>query len=198
MARRGPKRGTDLPDFHLWAEVRRTVTPLRPLLEDERAPPPAPQALPLPPDRGTRPLVMLARPLPAAAPTRPPRRAPTPPGRLIEPNIKKRVSRGQIEIDARIDLHGMRQAEAREALRRFVRGRHAAGDRTVLVITGKGSSSRASDDVWPEFERGILRAMLPAWLSEPDLAPLVAGWDAAARGHGGEGAFYLRLRRGRA
>jgi DNA-nicking Smr family endonuclease len=37
--------------------------------------------------------------------------------------------------------------------------------------------------------------MLPIWLSEPNLAPLVAGWDVAAQGHGGDGAFYLRLRR---
>jgi DNA-nicking Smr family endonuclease len=43
----------------------------------------------------------------------------------------------------------------------------------------------------------VLRAMLPVWLSEPGLAPLVAGWDTAAQGHGGDGAFYVRLRRER-
>ncbi|WP_395012639.1 Smr/MutS family protein [Devosia sp.] len=41
----------------------------------------------------------------------------------------------------------------------------------------------------------MLRAMLPVWLGQPDLAPLVAGWDEAAPGHGGSGAFYVRLRR---
>ncbi len=37
--------------------------------------------------------------------------------------------------------------------------------------------------------------MLPIWLSEPSLAPLIAGWDTSAQNHGGEGAFYVRLRR---
>jgi DNA-nicking Smr family endonuclease len=37
--------------------------------------------------------------------------------------------------------------------------------------------------------------MLPMWLAEPALAPYVAGFDIAAQGHGGEGAFYVRLRR---
>jgi DNA-nicking Smr family endonuclease len=37
--------------------------------------------------------------------------------------------------------------------------------------------------------------MLPIWLSERALAPLVSGWSTAARGHGGEGAWYVRLRR---
>ena len=32
-------------------------------------------------------------------------------------------------------------------------------------------------------------------LSEPTLAPLIAGWDVSAQGHGGEGAYYVRLRR---
>ena len=30
---------------------------------------------------------------------------------------------------------------------------------------------------------------------EPSLSPLVSGWSLAARGHGGEGAWYVRLRR---
>ena len=44
-------------------------------------------------------------------------------------------------------------------------------------------------------ERGVLRTMLPVWLNEPSLAPMVSGWSVAARGHGGEGAWYVRLRR---
>jgi DNA-nicking Smr family endonuclease len=202
MARRGPKRDRDLPDYHLWVEVKRTVAPLRPDPELDHAPP----ALPLPPKPDaptrvalTRPLVIGERTVPAPAVAPPP----MPRGRIIEPGVKRRVSRGQIELDARIDLHGMRQAEAREALGRFLRNGHSQGARTLLVITGKGGPRR-DGDVGGGFpggfmggvERGILRTMLPVWLAEPELRPLVAGFDVAARGHGGEGAFYVRLRRG--
>ena len=88
----------------------------------------------------------------------------------------------------------MRQAEARTALQRFVVARSARGDRTVLVITGKGLKKIDDNTI---VERGVLRSMLPIWLGEPTLAPLIAGWDVSAQGHGGEGAYYVRLRRAR-
>jgi DNA-nicking Smr family endonuclease len=87
----------------------------------------------------------------------------------------------------------MRQVEARTALQRFVLARVERGDRTILVITGKGL--KKTDDM-QILDRGVLRSMLPIWLSEPLLAPVIAGWDVAAQAHGGEGAFYVRLRRG--
>ena len=111
--------------------------------------------------------------------------------------MKKRLQRGTLEIDGTIDLHGMRQVEAHAALSRFIHARVARGDRTLLVITGKGLK-KLDRDAAVIVEAGVLRSMLPIWLSEPNLAPLVAGWDAAAQGHGGDGAFYVRLRRGMA
>jgi DNA-nicking Smr family endonuclease len=62
----------------------------------------------------------------------------------------------------------------------------------LLVITGKGLKKTEDYQI---FDRGVLRAMLPVWLSEPELAPFIAGWNRAAQGHGGDGAFYVRLRR---
>jgi DNA-nicking Smr family endonuclease len=119
------------------------------------------------------------------------------PRRSIEPKLRRKLMRGRIDIDGTLDLHGMRQTEARSALIRFLTARYARGDRTILVITGKGLK-KVDGDGTRIVERGVLRAMLPAWLAEPVLAPLIAGWDSAAQGHGGEGAFYVRLRRGEA
>ncbi len=185
MAKRDPKR--QLPDWHLWADVARTVSPLHP--------------------KRPRLLLNLADgPLPVPMPAAPPaksRRVPhlpdgkpgqTPRGQVIEPRLRQRLGRGQIEIDGSIDLHGMRQAEAHAALSRFIHARAARGDRTLLVITGKGLK-KVNGDATVIVERGVLRSMLPVWLGEPGLAPLVAGWDIAAQGHGGGGAYYVRLRR---
>jgi DNA-nicking Smr family endonuclease len=116
---------------------------------------------------------------------------------VIEPRMRRRLGRGQIEIDGTIDLHGMRQAEAHAALTRFIHARSARGDRTLLVITGKGLK-KVDGNAAIIVERGVLRSMLPIWLSEPGLAPLVAGWNVSAQGHGGEGAYYVRLRRAEA
>jgi DNA-nicking Smr family endonuclease len=193
MSKRDPRR---LPhDFHLWTAVAATIDPLRRkgLLKMAAGP------LPLPAEE---PPAVATRPPPARKPPRkpflPPYQAPLPaaivPDKAVDPAIRKKVGRGRIEIDGRIDLHGMTQTEARGALHRFIHSRFAKGDRTVLVITGKGLKTD-NDYIAAMTERGVLRTMLPVWLNEPSLAPMVSGWSVAARGHGGEGAWYVRLRR---
>ena len=195
MSKRDPKR---LPhDFHLWTVVAATVDPLRRkgLLKLGTGP------LPMPVEEAPQPTAATPAPPKRQAPRKaflPPYQAPLPsaptPVKAVEPSIHKKLSRGRIEIDGTIDLHGMTQNEARGALHRYLQARWSRGDRTVLVITGKGLKSD-NDYVAAMSERGILRTMLPIWLSEPSLAPLVSGWSTAARGHGGEGAWYVRLRR---
>ena len=196
MARRS-RQAEDLPDFSLWHDVARTLKPLHPgrSLPQEERPLPIPEAAQAP---------SVSRGGVSWQPDPEPFRSPFPDlpaparkrgGDPIEPGLKKRLVRGRIALDGRIDLHGMRQDEARAALGRFIPARVAKGDRTVLVITGKGL--KKGDDAAVIFDRGVLRSMLPVWLSEPALAPLVSGWDQAAQAHGGEGAFYVRLRRER-
>ena len=63
----------------------------------------------------------------------------------------------------------MRQNEARSALNRSSRRRWSRGDRTILVITGKGLKKLDAEGT-QIIERGVLRSMLPTWLSEPGLA----------------------------
>ncbi len=186
MARRD--RRPSPADFHLWTAVTRSVRPLRPkpLLDLSGDEP-----LPLPPAEPPRPSAPRVA-MPSYQPDL--RRPPTQPGQVIEPRMRRKLMRGRIEIDGTIDLHGMRQVEAHAALQRFIDARFRRGDRTILVITGKGLK-KVDGDATRIVEKGVLRAMLPIWLGAPDLAPMIAGWSPAAQGHGGEGAFYVRLRR---
>ena len=193
---RDPRRNKSprLKDWHLWTEVTRTVSPLHPeRLAEEIAEAP-PMTEPAPP-ANTKSTIR-----PAPKTNGHAVRAPSPqlavPGRDkgIEPKLNRKLRRGHLPIDATIDLHGLRQDEAHAALCRFIAARHARGDRTILVITGMGLKKTG----WGQIEqKGVLRGMLPFWLSEKTLAPLVAGWESAAREHGGEGAFYVRLKRQR-
>ncbi|WP_172121694.1 MULTISPECIES: Smr/MutS family protein [unclassified Devosia] len=195
MSKRDPKR---LPhDFHLWTTVAATVDPLRRkgLMRMGAGPLPMPPAE-TPAEPPARPAPGKPKPprKPFLAPYQAPLPSAPPPERSIEPAIHKKVRKGRIDIDGTIDLHGMTQNEARSALHRYVQSRWARGDRTLLVITGKGARTD-NDYIAAMNERGVLRTMLPIWLSEPALSPLVSGWTLAARGHGGEGAWYVRLRR---
>lgn len=106
-----------------------------------------------------------------------------------------RMRRGKLEPDARIDLHGMTLAQAQSALRSFVPGAVARGHRLVLVITGKGRGGDHGDGV--SHRRGALRHEVPHWLRRAPLAPLVLEIRPAHQRHGGEGAYYVYLRRPR-
>ena len=97
---------------------------------------------------------------------------------------EKRVRRGRLSIEVRLDLHGMTQDRARGALLSAIERGHGDGARLMLVITGKGGADG----------RGVLRRRLPAWLGEPAFRKIVSGYAEAHARHGGGGAFYVFLR----
>jgi len=107
-------------------------------------------------------------------------------GKDVDRSTAQKFVRGKMAIEGTLDLHGMSQSDAREALRRFIKSSHARGKRCLLVITGKGAPGRPS----------VLKARVPEWLDEEPLGPLVLKM-AQARRHGGEGAVYVLLRRQR-
>lgn len=108
-----------------------------------------------------------------------------PTSRDVDVRTLQRFRRGQMEIESTIDLHGFGQAEAHEALRRFILSSQAQGRRCVLVITGKGQPGKP----------GVLRARVPEWLEE--MAGVVLKIAPAKPHHGGQGAFYVLIRRKR-
>ncbi|NOX74577.1 MAG: DNA mismatch repair protein MutS [Alphaproteobacteria bacterium] len=116
------------------------------------------------------------------------------------PNMDKRnferLKKGKLQVDGRIDLHGMTLAEAHPALNGFVRDAHADGKRLLLVITGKGGTVRPDIGGMPS-RRGVLKSQVPQWLSMAPLSPLVLQVTQATQKHGGAGALYVYLRRQR-
>ena len=118
-------------------------------------------------------------------------------GQEVDRRTADRFRRGQMGIEARLDLHGCSKDKAYEALRAFMRQAYARGQRCVLVITGKGrTGKRAADSVWlADDARGILRRAVPEWLAEPDMKAYVLKVQSAQPKDGGDGAFYVLLRR---
>jgi DNA-nicking Smr family endonuclease len=120
----------------------------------------------------------------------PPPAKPVPNVEPLDRKLKRRLARGVIEIDARLDLHGKTQSQAHSALLRFLHKAQGDGARFVLVITGKGTRDDGR-------ERGVLKRQVPLWLRLPEFHGYVAGIEDAHVGHGGEGALYVRIRRQR-
>ncbi|WP_353183405.1 Smr/MutS family protein [Bosea sp. (in: a-proteobacteria)] len=176
------RRGKTLSeaDIALWRQVARSVKPLPGRAPLEPEPPPAP---PIPTETSVLVVAGMAT-AKAASPGAPPL-AP------LERRLRTQLRRGRQEVEAAIDLHGMRQDEAHLALRGFLRREQARGTRICLVVTGKGGPAPALFGA----ERGILRRMVPHWLGLPELRPLILGFEEAEQRHGGSGALYVRLRR---
>jgi DNA-nicking Smr family endonuclease len=105
----------------------------------------------------------------------------------LDRRTQLRLRRGKVEVEARLDLHGMTQEAAHDALFGFLQRTQARGYKTVLVVTGKGT--RADGRI------GVLRQQVPRWLNEPRFRALVHAFDYAAPPDGGEGALYILLRR---
>ncbi|MDQ0562763.1 DNA-nicking Smr family endonuclease [Rhizobium mesoamericanum] len=104
----------------------------------------------------------------------------------LEKPVKRKIAKGRLPLEARIDLHGLVQSEAHLLLLEFLMRAHERGMRHVLVITGKGSSLGSE---------GALKRAVPMWFSKPEFRYFISSYETAAHHHGGEGALYIRLSR---
>jgi DNA-nicking Smr family endonuclease len=104
----------------------------------------------------------------------------------IDAKHLRKLRRGAVSVDVRVDLHGLRGQQARAAVRAALLGAVEAGQRCALVIHGRGRSSEAEP---------VLKQALPGWLAEPPLGARVMAFASAIPADGGAGATYVLLRR---
>ncbi len=202
VKRSGGRKPLGGDDARVWSHAAQNIKPLKlkksrvhPAVDgnaDETpASPRKAEALPAP-----RPPIAPAKQPPA----RPPQSASPKPASIavVDRKTARKIRSGQVEIEARVDLHGMRQDEAHDALIAFLRRSRSRGLRWVLVITGKGRSGEIDGErpfEMPSRDRGVLKRNVPRWLSEPELRAMVVSYTEAAIRHGGEGALYVHLRK---
>jgi len=178
-------------EAELWEQATRAAVPLKgkPRVAAAASPQEAAANAAAPLGRGSK-------PRPEATPKR--RAAGAAAIDVLDRRQARRIVAGKTDIDGRLDLHGLYQAEAHARLRTFLQRAYASGLKTVLVITGKGREEDRSDPMGTamgERQRGVLRRSVPLWLAQPDLSPIVLSYGAAGTRHGGAGAFYVRLRK---
>ena len=183
-------RGLTPEDRDLWRHVTSDTRPLK-----KREPPPRRPAdadapgKPPPPGPGKTP------PAAAVTPVAKPVRRPAPAPELehgtvagVDRRTAERLKRGQMAIEATLDLHGHTQAVAERELSAFLAEAQRTGCRCVLVITGKGATKEAG---------GVLRAQVPRWLNQPHNRARILAFAHAQPKHGGHGALYVLLRKSR-
>jgi DNA-nicking Smr family endonuclease len=189
-----PARGAHqdlVPDIELWDKVIKAVEPLRTRSPNPPAPPHKSDAAKL---RFRSASFLPVRPLKSGPPEPPPLTG-------LDRRTTQKLMRGQVQYEAKLDLHGLGIGEARIRLASFLALARSHGNRLVLVVTGKGASpfSRHTlhgDSHYHAPERqGRLRRLVSDWLHEPEFRQHVSGFQPAHPKHGGGGAYYIRLRR---
>ena len=196
MSRRRKELSSD--DTALWQEVVKTAEPLHPTKRASALPEqPKPKPVSKPDHRISH--FQLGQQARAKLPSHDVapalrERVNSAPLRMDKKTFTK-MRRGKVRPEGKLDLHGMTLAAAHPALMRFVREGHADGKRLLLVVTGKGKSTR--DDGPIPIRRGVLRHQVPQWLAMPPIGAVVSQVTQAHISHGGEGAYYVYLRRAR-
>jgi DNA-nicking Smr family endonuclease len=111
----------------------------------------------------------------------------------IDARNAQRFRKGKSKIDGTLDLHGLSRESAYVRVMTYIQQSYDLGRRVVLIITGRGNFQTEK----PASERGILRQSLPQWLNDPAVRSLVLAFDQAQIKDGGQGAFYVFIRRKR-
>lgn len=168
----------------LWRTATRDVRPLakEPTLSLSVAK--VPRRPPEPPSPNSEDIIPVAKPYRVPLPSLQPGPLPG-----VDRRTARALARGESALDAKIDLHGHTLESAARAVHAFIEGAHERGNRSLLVITGRGKRTDGG--------AGTIKESLPHWLNGPRLRPLVLAFTAAKPRHGGEGAFYVLLRKKR-
>lgn len=101
----------------------------------------------------------------------------------VQEGVFRKLRLGRYAIKARLDLHRVTLADAREQVYQFLRQAHEQGHRTVLITHGKGQHS-------PTPAR--LKSYVFHWMAESEL---VLAWHSAQPHHGGAGSTYVMVRK---
>lgn len=102
----------------------------------------------------------------------------------LQPNLIRKLKRGQFRIEGEMDLHGLNVEAARQAISTFLPLCQSENRRCIRIIHGKGLSSR--------HKGPVLKKMVNGWLRQ---RKDVLAFTSAQPKHGGTGAVYVLLKK---
>lgn len=110
----------------------------------------------------------------------------------IDNSTLHKFKREEFKVEAVLDLHGMNENKAFDAVENFVAKCYNHGLRCIVIVTGKGLKHN-EEDIFAQ--KGILRKSVPQWLNLPHLRAAILIYKHSSAKLGGDGALYILLRR---
>ena len=102
----------------------------------------------------------------------------------IDRKTVNKIKKGLFTIDAKLDLHGFKLKEAEKELTNFILEKFSKQEQNLLIISGKGKDGK-----------GVIKNSIPNWLNKFPLSEKVYVFSSAQKRDGGEGAYFVRLRK---
>ena len=112
-------------------------------------------------------------------------------------DLKKGIKKGSFHIDKKIDFHGKSLLESEERFNNTIIESYNNGQRFLLFVTGKGlfKSKNYEENYKPKLYHGIIRASFIEWARSKKFSKYILSFEQASIEHGGDGAFYVYLRK---
>ena len=111
--------------------------------------------------------------------------------------IKKNIKKKSLTINKKIDFHGKTILESEEEFSKTIIRCYNEGFRCLLFVTGKGlyKSQNFGDIKQPKLYHGVIRAAFVNWVKSKKFSKYILSYEVASIEHGGDGAFYVYLRK---
>tara|TARA_B100000579_G_scaffold399256_1_gene380083 strand:+ start:61 stop:603 length:543 start_codon:yes stop_codon:yes gene_type:complete len=112
-------------------------------------------------------------------------------------DLKKGIKKGSFHIDKKIDFHGKSLLESEEQFKNTITESYNSRQRCLLFVTGKGlfKSKNYEENHKPKLYHGIIRASFVEWARSKKFSKYILSFEQASIEHGGDGAFYVYLRK---
>ena len=110
--------------------------------------------------------------------------------------INKKLKKGKIPPNHKVDFHGMSLFEAEELLCNVIINCYNTNKRCILFVTGKGVNKKETDHRnETKLYYGKIRSAFSSWIRKPEIEKYILGVEQASIGYGADGAFFVYLRK---
>ena len=112
-------------------------------------------------------------------------------------NIRKNIKKNILKIDKKVDFHGAGLLEAEEIFSSTIIDCFKKNNRCILFVTGKGLFKTKNNNYNnnPKLYHGVIRAAFFDWVKSKRFSKHILSFGPASAEHGGDGAFYVYLRK---
>jgi DNA-nicking Smr family endonuclease len=112
-------------------------------------------------------------------------------------DIKKAIKKGSFVINKKVDFHGKTLLESEEKFNNTILECYNSGNRCLLFVTGKGlfKSKKSENTNQPKLYYGVIRSEFVSWAKSKKFSKHILSFEKASIEHGGDGAFYIYLRK---